>query len=167
MNDYSISKDLKGNLLKVELNEQGDFIYLNPNDTSFMEKFSKFLRWMDEKGNDLQKQGNEAEEKFKGRPLMSEDEEGNTMIDTEQFELLTQIQAETMRECSEKIDQLFGQNTLGKYFKTFYEINPDFVPDEECVEDFLSAITPAIEKVYQARVERISKKYTRKRTGRK
>ena len=52
---------------------------------------------------------------------------------------------------------------LKKYFRALYEINPDFVPDEECIMDFLEEISPVLQTIYQERGRQINQKYGKNR----
>lgn len=165
MQEYIITRSLKDDALKVILNDEGDYIIINPSDAGFADRYGRFLKWLDEKDEELSEAASKAEEKYAGRPLLSQDEDGNEKIDTEQLIDLTQLQLNTYSECVERIDALFGKGTIRKYFREFYEANPEFVPDEEYINDFIGQVTPAIEKAYDARMKRINSKYSRARRG--
>ncbi len=49
------------------------------------------------------------------------------------------------------IDNIFGEGTVRKYFRRFYEENPDFMPNVECFTDFLEQITPVMQKLSENR----------------
>lgn len=162
---YSIGNKVSGQLKKVELNEFGDFILINTGDASFSKRFSELIKWMDGKNEELNKIAAEMGEKYKDSPMIHTDEEGNTEVDTEQFSLYIKVKTDLYTECSNKIDALFGQDTLRKYFRAFYEINPDFIPDEECIMDFLEEISPVLETIYNERFKQINQKYNKNRKG--
>lgn len=163
MREYKLHGGLQDDLVKVLVNDDDDYVYLNPNDSTFMDRFAKFLAWLEEKTSELEKLGKEKDEQYEGRAMISEDGE----VDVEQLLEFTSIQVATLNEITERIDDLFGQNTLRKFFKAFYEINPDFVPDADCVNDFLEQIIPAVNDAYDARIERINAKYNKSRRGKK
>lgn len=159
-------RNYSDDLQKVYVNEYDDFILINPGDHSFFSKFADFLAWINEEGAELDRIAEETGRKYEGREMISEDEDGNTEVDTEQLLELTKIRLDVCRMCNDKVDALFGQDTLKKYFRVSYEVNPDFVPDVDCIFDFVNQITPALEQIYHQRADRISKKYNRKRKGR-
>lgn len=162
---YTIGKKISGQLQKVELNEFGDFILINPNDVAFPKAFGAFIRWIEEKEAELGKTASELENKYKGIPMISHDESGDVKIDSEQFSLYMQIKTELYTECCQRIDEIFGQDALKKYFRVFYEVNPDFIPDEDCIMDFVDEISLVLESIYQERFKRINQKYNKKRKG--
>lgn len=164
---YSIGKKISEQLKKVELNEFGDYILINPGDAAFSKKFSDFIKWLNDKNEELGKVAAEMGEKYKDTPMIQQNEDGDTEIDTEQFSIFVKLKVDLYEQCSEKIDALFGQGTLRKYFRAFYEINEDFVPDEDCIRDFLEEISPVLERIYDERFEKISKRYNKNRRGAK
>lgn len=159
-------RNYSDDLQKVYVNEYDDFILINPGDHSFFSKFAEFLSWIDEEGAELNRIAEEAGKKYQGREMISEDEDGNTEIDTEQFLELAEVRLSACKKCNDRVDALFGQDTLKKYFRVSYEVNPDFVPDLDCIFDFIEEITPALEQIYNQRADRISKKYNKNRKGR-
>lgn len=162
---YQIGKKLTENLVKVNLNDFGDYIMLDPTDASFQVRFINLLKWMDEKQKELTTLAEEKAKQYEGRQIISQDEDGNNEIDVEQLIDLVEIQTGFYRECAEHIDDLFGQDTLKKYFRVCYEINPAFLPDEDCISDFLEEITPVLNEVFNARLGRVRGKYNKNRQG--
>lgn len=163
MNEYSISRSLKNESVKIYLNEDNDYIVLNPSDAKFMDKFAAFLRWLDELDAETTERAAEAEKRFEGREIYGKDAEGNEVIDTEQVSELASIQLNTYERVVEHIDTLFGDGTIRKYFKELYEEIPDFVPNQDCINDFITQISPALEHVYIVRNKKVKNKYNRNR----
>ena len=159
MKEYRLNSGMREDLLKVIVNEDGEAIYLNPNDSTFMDRFAKFLARLEAKTKELEKLGEEKDKQYEGRVMISE--EGD--VDIEQLLEFTNIQVEALTEIVKEIDELFGQDTVRKFFKPFYEINPEFVPDADCINDFLENIIPAVNDAYNSRIERIQKKYSKGR----
>jgi hypothetical protein len=155
------------NILKVYVNEYDDFILLDAGDAMFMDRFVQFLQFVEDNNEALKVKEKEYNEKYHEKPLVTENEDGDAEVDVEQLLTLTGIKTAIYKEYCEKIDTLFGQGTIKKYFRLSYEINPDFVPDEDCIADFIEQITPAIEKAYSIRADKISKKYSKNRRGKK
>lgn len=153
--------------LKVYVNDKEDFVYLDPTDTSFTAEFRKFLQWIDEKGKEVSETAQAMEEKYRDRPMIETDENGNTDIDMEQFGDLTDLQCEFNKAVADRIEALFGQNILHKYFYLSYEINPEFIPDELAIADFLDAMTPVLEDTFKTRFKRLDKRYSANRRGKR
>lgn len=163
--EYSIGKKISSQLKKIVLNEYGDSIQLNIGDATFSRRFSNLIKWIDEKNNELSRIADEMSEKYKDSPMIKHSEENGTEIDSEQFEIYIKLKTDLYEECAGKIDAMFGQDTIRKYFRAFYEINPEFIPDEECIMDFLEEITPVLEAIYEERFEKIKKRYSKSRRG--
>ena len=163
MATYSIGKKVSGQLKKIELNEFGDYILINPGDATFLKKFNALIEWMDNKSIELSSIAAEMGEKYKGKPMISMDEDGKANVDTEQLTVFTDIKNNLYEGCIAKIDELFGQDTMKKYFRVLYEANQDFIPDEDCIMDFLEEITPVLEEIYKERSEQINRKYNKNR----
>lgn len=159
MKEVRLNSGIKEDLLKVIVNDDDECIYLNPNDSTFMDRFAKFLSWLDVKSRELEKIGEDKAKQYEGKDLVSEDGD----IDIDQLLEMTDIQLGAVKEISEEVDKLFGQDTLKKFYKPYYSINPEFVPDADCINDFLEQIIPQINVAYNARVQRIQSKYNKGR----
>lgn len=163
MSTYSIGKKVSEQLKKVELNEYGDCIYINLGDATLMKKYNELIAWMDGQSDELSKIAAEMEKKYAGKPMISRNEDGDTEVDTEQFAVFTEIKNNLYKGCVKRIDDLFGEGTMKAYFRPMYEINPEFVPDEDCIMDFLEEISPVLEAIYKERAAGIDKKYSKNR----
>lgn len=153
-------------VIKVFVNDQDDYILLDPSDTTIPMRFQKFMVWLNARGKELEKSAEELDARYEGTPMIQTDEEtGETDIDLEQFGEFATIQCEFFKEIVEKLDEIFGQNTIRKYFRTSYEINPEFIPDDMAIQDFLGAITPVMEQLFKTRFDRMNKKYSTARKG--
>ena len=81
------------------------------------------------------------------------------------FVQFSRLRTETYKESAGRIDDIFGEGTLRKYFRKFYEVNPDFVPDDECLYDFIEEMTPILNELFADRSKRLALKYNRDRKG--
>ena len=95
------------------------------------------------------------------------EETGETDIDLEQFGKFAETQCAFYNEIAAKLNEVFGQDVIRKYFRVSYEINPEFVPDDLAIQDFLESITPVMEQVFQTRFERMNGKYSKDRKGKR
>lgn len=161
MNEIKLNSKLSDDLLKVVVNEDGDAIYINPNDGAFMDRFVRFLSWLDKEEVRLNKLGEEKEKQYEGRLMV--DDNGNA--DLEQLIDYATITSEALETVTAKVEELFGQDCIKKYFRAFYAINPDFRPDIDCINDFVSNIIPAVNTAYNTRMERLNGKYNKTRRG--
>lgn len=163
MQEFTAQRRGNDNLVKVYLNDRKDYIVIDTDDPGFLRRFAGFIKWVDEYTAELEEKGKEAEQKFEGRPMITEDEEGNQVVDPDQLLALMDIRIAAFQECVKKIDEIFGAGTCEKFFIESYEANPDFVPDDEAINDFIEALQPIIEKAYAIRFERLGKKYSKTR----
>ena len=167
MQEFTAPKRGNDNLVKVYLNDRKDYIVIDTDDPGFLRRFADFVKWVDDYTAELEKKGKEADKKFEGRPMIREDENGDKSIDPEQFLALMDIRIAAFRECAKRIDSIFGEGTCQKYFYESYEVNPEYVPDDEAINDFIEAMQPIIEKAYEIRFDRLGKKYSKTRRTKK
>lgn len=152
-------------LVKVFLNSDDDYIFINERDPEIFDKFSDFIGWVDEKGKEITKQEEELRQKYK-EGIIKYDDDGNVEdINATALCEMSKIRREAYREVAERIDRIFGEDALRKYFKKSYELNPGYVPDDECIFDFMSAMTPVLNEIFSDRRKRIDLKYSQKRKG--
>lgn len=163
MENYKIGVKVKENLKTIEVNDFGDTITVNTGDTGFFKRFADMTKWISEKVASLSKLAEEKERQYGGRPMTSTNEDGELSIDVEQLSDLADIQVSVLQECTEQIDKVFGEGTMRKYFRLAYENLPGFVPDEDCIADFMEEITPVMEELYHQRAERLKYRYDKKR----
>lgn len=155
----------KEGLFKLYLNEYEDFIYLNESDASIFDRFAEFLRWLDQHSEEITGKEAALREKY-GDKIITYDEDGDvTDVNTAALLEMSKLRTDTFRETRERLDNIFGAGTIRKYFRAFYEANPDFVPDDECYYDFLEEITPVLNSLFSGRKERLSLKYNKNRRG--
>jgi hypothetical protein len=165
MQEYRRKKDSDEGLLKVYLNDYDDFIIIDANDSTFVDRYTNFIRDLEEMQKELEEKGKEYGEEYKENPMISEGENGDAVVDVEQLIKFNEVKTQILKRCVESIDSVFGENTIRKYFRMSYEINPDFVPNEDCIRDFMEEITPAIKMIYDIRGKKIKRKYSKSRKG--
>lgn len=165
--EFNIGSKLVEGAVKVTVNEYGDSIIVNASDAGFVKRFGDFLKWLEDKELEIAGKQKELEEKYGDGDFASEDEDGNVIINTDALVDFAKVWSELYESAAVKIDQIFGQGCLKKYFRAFYEMNQEFIPDEECIVDFLEEISPIIGYAYTARQKRITSKYSKNRKGRK
>lgn len=152
-------------IVKVYLNDSDDYIYINDRDTSVVDRFAEFIKWLEEKEKDISTKQAEFEKQY-GKDIITHDEDGEIDdINVDALVAFCKVRREIYLEATDQIDRILGQDAIKKFFRVSYEINPDFVPDDECLYDFIEAITPVLNQVFEGRAKRISEKYNRDRKG--
>lgn len=150
-------KENSDSLVKVELNDDGDFLMLTATSATFFDNYINFL----ENISNVIEDSDKRIEEFKAQY-------SDGLSDGEKIEIARKVAREEIAFSEKAIDivnSFLGENTVQKYFKTLYDNVPDFVPGEECFAEFITNITPAIEKIYGKKIEiraNISKKKTEK-----
>lgn len=152
-------------IVKVYLNDSDDYIYIDDRDTSVVDRFAEFIKWLEEKDKDIDARQKELEQQY-GKDIIIHDEEGEIEdINVDALVAFCKFRKETYLEATGQIDKILGQDAVKKFFRVSYEINPDFVPNDECLYDFLDAVIPVLNQVFEGRAKRISEKYNRNRKG--
>lgn len=162
---YSIGKSKSENIQEVIVNEFGDSIRINAADATLRQKYNDFLSWLYPRVNELQGEVDKKEKQYAGRQIVSQDEQGNAVIDTEQLSDLIEMENGFYNDCLSRINDIFGQGIVKKYFRSDYDLNPDFVPDEQETIRFIDEITGVASEIYGIRREELGKKYGKGRRG--
>ncbi len=163
--EFRTSSQQEENLAKVFLNSDDDYIYINEKDATIFDRFAAFMKWLEEKEADIRKKEEEYEKRF-GKDIVKVGEDGEVEdVNADAFVQFSRLRTETYKESAGRIDDIFGEGTLRKYFRKFYEVNPDFVPDDECLYDFIEEMTPILNELFADRSKRLALKYNRDRKG--
>ena len=62
-------------IVKVYLNDSDDYIYIDDRDTSVVDRFAEFIKWLEEKEKDISTRQAEFEKQY-GKDIITHDEEG-------------------------------------------------------------------------------------------
>lgn len=160
-NELRIGKLQEKRIYTLIVNKYDDTIDLPLDDANFVGRFTDLLRWLDTYEVEAQAKEKELEERFNGRTAVSEDKEGNTVVDMEFLEARVNFNKTIYQAIFDKVEGIFGKDSLKKYFRAQYERVPEFIPDEDAIGDFLEEITPVINTLYDTKME-----YKRKRKAR-
>lgn len=163
--ERTLGQKTQENLLKLNLNNKGDYIYLDDRDPTLFDGFADFLKWLEDKEAEIQTKEKEIQQKY-GNEIVKRDEDGEVeSINTDALVEMTKFRTNSYREAAERLNRIFGGDVLRKYFHVSYEINPDFVPDDECMYDFLEEIMPVMNELFEGKRERLETKYNKDRKG--
>ncbi|MBD5489279.1 MAG: hypothetical protein HDR13_10905 [Lachnospiraceae bacterium] len=144
-----MNKENNAKLYKVELNDMGDHIDISTGDTELFDRFRETYKQIAEAAKDLPRRYGEID---KVRTIPGHE---NKIVEK------IRIKVRFCKESAEKIDGIFGQGTLRKYFSSLYEEIPDFVPETECFIDFYNQMIPVLEGLFGCRVDDSEKKRIR------
>ena len=163
--EFVLKNKQEEDLVKVVLNSKNDFIFINTKNSKIFDDFAAFLQWIEQKDAQVKASEKEYMERYK-EPIVKKDEAGDVEdINTDALVEFCRFRTSIYKETIEKLDGIFGEGTIRKYFRAFYEINTDFVPNDECIYDFLDEMTPVLNEMFADSAKRISLKYNRDRKG--
>lgn len=162
---YVIGQKVSEKLTEIIINEYDDAIYIDVNDTSFMNKVIDLFQWFDLIQVKINRLQTEYEKEVKNINMPDEVEE--LMAKPEILNIHKKYNSEIIslhKEICGKFDEVFGKGTIRKYFRKLYEaFGNEWVPDTECIEDFITEIIPVIEKLFENRKASIRRRYTKKK----
>lgn len=164
MSQYVGSISVDTGIRRVKVNEEGEFIQFSVNDSTFFDRFSEFLLWMEMKEKELDEFGRDYNCRVSDRIQketvgMSEEEaEEAAKLNNSEINELVKKRTETYKECCVRLDMIFGEGCCRKVFG-------DIVPDDMLIGDFVEQITPILEQLGRERNEKLRLKYNRNRKG--
>ena len=140
------SLDLNGSEVdEIKLNEHGDILKVSGNDAALFDKFAngydKIVKMSDEMPGKL-----EAAEK-----------ESADKNDVEKAVAMSIVRVEFCENAIAVIDGIFGEETVKKRYRDYYESIPDFLPDEDLFIEFFETMTPIMEDIFNRKLERQQK----------
>lgn len=142
-------EDSKGNLTHV--------IQLDISDMDVPTRFAELINNLEKISIDVEKEEKSLAKKYADLP---EDEFNySRSIDTSAFHI------RSLNKILDQIDITFGAGTVSGVFAEHIDINPDYIPDEYAIIDFVEKLVPVINDLYSERFELKNKKYNIKRRG--
>lgn len=134
---------------EITLNKHGDKIFLSADDAGIWKKFVSGCKQIMEMVDELSQKI---------------DEIGKQHVDEEDFYAVSKKTDDMAKETeifSQKavsvIDGIFGEGTVKKSFRDYYELVPDFVPDADKITAFFETMTPIMEDIFNQKMERQQK----------
>lgn len=73
--ERTLGQKTQENLLKLNLNNKGDYIYLDDRDPTLFDGFADFLKWLEDKEAEIQTKEKEIQQKY-GNEIVKRDEDG-------------------------------------------------------------------------------------------
>ncbi len=137
------------NIVKMELNDFGDYVIVPSDEPTFFDRFVKGYRGIINLADGIPDKIEEIEKKYEGK----EDFQSSLDMMTE----MSGVNVNFSEEAVKIIDGIFGDDVIKKYFREVYEEVHGFMPDADCIIDFFEKITPIIEKIFNQKMERQDK----------
>lgn len=145
MNSEKIKKEESVKLLKVELNETGDYIVISADDPKLFDRFVAGFNQIMNMAEEMPKKLNKIEKQYDGK------DDFKSVL--EKTSAMSKVNVEFSEEAVVIIDGTFGEGTIKKYFAEVYKEIPDFLPDSDCIIDFIEKITPIVEKTFDRKLQ--------------
>ena len=124
---------------RIELNDHGDYVTVPTGNDAFFDSFSRECKQLWAMAGRICSRLKKIERERK--KLKDTDQ------DLEKIRETAEINIQFSRNATGIIDSIFGEGTVKKYFRKFYEEDPGFMPDVECFTDFLEQITPVMKRL--------------------
>ena len=125
--------------IKVELNNMGDYVEVPVGNNAFFDGFAQGCKRIEGLARGACNKLKKIERKYKKLEGFE--------LDLKRIEETVKVNIQFSINATAIIDNIFGEGTIRKYFRKFYEENPDFMPNVECFTDFLNQITPVMKKL--------------------
>lgn len=131
-------------ILKIEVNNDGEYIALSADDTALFDRFAAGLIHIAEMSDATAKKIGEIEKQYDGQDGFRADMDRITAISRENVAF--------SKEAVEVVDGIFGEGTIKKLFRDTYKEIPDFLPSAPLFTDFFEQITPYMEKLFDRKL---------------
>lgn len=135
----------KARLIKLELNDYGDYVVVSPDDSALFKRFAAGSKQVADITGRTSRELEKIVRKYKGQTDL------DAVCEDEEVEKAAKIQVQASKDVIKIIDDIFGEGTIRKYFRKFYEEDPDFLPSVDYFIDFFEQITPAMKQLQSMR----------------
>ena len=132
---------------EIEVNDDGECIYIPMDDNTFFKRVDNFLNWLEERQATLEKEE-------ESRPKLKND------TPEAKFDMIkeaVELQARLSEEVCTELDKLFGEGCCRKVFVGVQS------PSIILIWDFLDQLMPYLQKFARERNEKINLKYNKNR----
>lgn len=135
-------------LKKIKCNDYGDYITINVSDASILERFTKVYDNLEHVSDEFKVEAESYKEQF------GDDKSRESVL------AASRINVKYIAKCIEELEEVFGKDSIRKAFRECYEENPDFVPDESCLIEFMEQMVPVMEKLFNEKINKDKRKYS-------
>lgn len=137
------------NLIKIDLNDMGDYVVISTDDEAFFDRFDSGYKNIVKQAEELDAKFTEIDKRYEGK----EDFWSRSECSTEKI----RAKKELSEEIARVTDSIFGEETTKKLFRNIYEEIPDFVPSADCFITFFEQVAPEIGEVFGKTIDARSK----------
>lgn len=141
-----IKSGVDASVIRIELNEMGDHTVISADDDALFDRFVASYDYITEKAEQFDVEISELE---KQKAQRAENEGDHTTVSVE----MIRKKRAFSEEVAKVTDNIFGEGTVRKLFRSIYEEIPDFVPSAESIITFLDSVTPQMEKLFYKKIE--------------
>lgn len=143
--DVSSVKKESVKLHKIELNDTGDYIIISADDPKLFDRFVSGFNQIMDMAEEMPKKLEAIEKQYSGK------DDFKAVL--EKTSAMSKVNVTFSEEAVVIIDGIFGEGTIRKFFAEVYKEIPDFLPDSDCIIDFLEKITPIVEKTFDRKLQ--------------
>lgn len=154
-----IESNIKEIAVKNEKDEVITVLRINMIDSNTATRFAKLIQNLDRVSENYSKEAKMLSDKYDGRPINKDNFDVNQVID------YSSAYVSYITKCIEEINAVFGDNTVQNVYKECYEINPDFVPDEYALMQFVDGVIPVMNGLFNKKFEENKKRYNVSKRG--
>ncbi len=133
------------NVEEITINKHGDKIFVSPEDTNLFDRFVNCFDFIIKQSKIKDEEVKEIEKKYSGK----DDIENEIEMTVE----ISRVNVGFSNEAVKKIDDIFGDGTVKKYFRDHYEKIPSFLPGVDCFMEFMDKISQIMEKIFEKTIK--------------
>lgn len=141
-------------------NQDGELVTvlkINIMKASTAERFAELIQRLNNISEECEREAKKFNKELIGK--QSDD------IDMEQVIAASRIKVSYLERIINEIDGVFGENTIHNVYSDAYELDPDFVPDEIALVEFVDKVIPVMNSLFGKRFDAYNKKYNANRKG--
>lgn len=152
------------NIVEIKANKYGDMIKIDAADRSTVDRFANLIKRIDTLAEEFEQKEKALREKYAGTEVVKETEDG-TEVDVDQIVERSNLYVSSIKNIIKEFEIVFGDGCIKKVFRESYELNDDFIPDEDALSEFLDQMMPIMTDIFNERFERNKNRYSTKRRG--
>lgn len=155
MEELVLDNGLKKIAIKNQEGELVTVLQINIADAQTAERFANLIQNLNKISDECEKEAKKIDIEF------GTDEE----IDVEKVIVVSKLKTDYLNRIISEIDSVFGENTIRNIYSESYDNNPDFVPDEVALVEFIDKVIPVMNGLFGKRFETYKKKYNPGKKG--
>ena len=154
-----IESNIKEIAIQNERDETVTVLKINLADSNTSNRFANLIQNLDQASEKYTKEAKALSDKYDGKPIDKDNFDVKQAID------YGNAYVSFISECIGEINAVFGENTVQNVYKECYEIDPDFMPDEYALMDFIDGVIPVMNRLFNKKFEENKKRYSVTKRG--